>query len=299
MQSKLLKITLPTILLLSLALAGCSSNSSSPSESAPPSSNTGANAAETTNPPANTGTQDTSAVDNNTASPNETTTTPPSEGTNTSSSSDQSSTTSPAAVIQKVQSQLKMKQALLPREFPLEKGQYLGATIQNNEADAYKVVFYQTDQPVPVNDASLAQKNTPVLATMEAKTYSDPKKIANLFPDYGEGADHVDLGHGIKGTADAGAGNRYLNWSEGRWNLLIHSLGEDNMDNPDIAKKMVDYLETHTLPIPKDKGQVNVDYKLGGKDVEVTVSWQDGSVVYQLTTSQVPNNALMMATSMK
>lgn len=207
-------------------------------------------------------------------------------------------------VLQEIRSQLKMKDAVLPTSFALDKGKHLAAAIPVNSSDAFKVNFYSVDQTIPVNDASLSSsKNAPdVLASYEVKTYKDPNSTG-IFPD--TDLDNipdemsVDLGHGIKGMAEGAAGSQYLTWKEGRWTLQIRSVSEDKMNNPGIAKKMVEYLESHTLPAPKDKGFVNVEYPSGGKTVNVTISWQEGKQIHQLQTNQVPNDALGMVASVK
>ncbi|MCG7382289.1 hypothetical protein [Paenibacillus sp. ACRRY] len=207
-------------------------------------------------------------------------------------------------VIQEIRSQLKMKNAVLPTSFALDKGKHLAAAIPANSSDAFKVNFYSVDQSIPVNDASLtSSKQAPdVLASYEVKTYKDPASTG-IFPDtdLGNIPDEmsVNLGHGIKGMAEGAAGSQYLTWKEGRWTLQIRSVSEDNMNNPGIAKKMVEYLESHTLPAPKDKGFVNVEYPSGGKTVNVTISWQEGKQIHQLQTNQVPNDALGMVASVK
>ncbi|MFK0521413.1 hypothetical protein ACINKY_04305 [Paenibacillus illinoisensis] len=207
-------------------------------------------------------------------------------------------------VIQEIRSQLKMKNAVLPTSFALDKGKHLAAAIPVNSSDAFKVNFYSVDQSIPVNDASLTSSNnaSDVLASYEVKTYKDPDSTG-IFPD--TDLDNipdemsVDLGHGIKGMAEGAAGSQYLTWKEGRWTLQIRSVSEDKMNNSGIAKKMVEYLESHTLPAPKDKGFLNVEYPSGGETVNVTISWQEGKQIHQLQTNQVPNDALGMVASVK
>lgn len=207
-------------------------------------------------------------------------------------------------IIQEIRSQLKMKNAVLPTSFALDKGKHLAAAIPVNSSDAFKVNFYSLDQSIPVNDASLTSSNnaSDVLASYEVKTYKDPDS-SGIFPD--TDLDNipdemsVDLGHGIKGMAEGAAGSQYLTWKEGRWTLQIRSVSEDKMNNPGIAKKMVEYLESHTLPAPKDKGFVNVEYPSGGETVNVTISWMEGKQIHQLQTNQVPNDALGMVASVK
>jgi len=226
-------------------------------------------------------------------------------GTSNSETSSKNQTQQSADdVIKDIRSQLKMKNASLPTSFTLEKGKHLTASITSNTSDAFHINFYSTDQPVAVNDASLTASGSkvPVLASYEVKTYKDPNST-DIFPDT-DLKDFpkdmtVDLGHGIKGMTEGAAGSQYLTWTEGRWTLQIRSISEDNMNNPGIAKRMVEYLESHTLPAPKDKGFVNVEYPSGGKNVNVTISWQDGKQIHQLKTEQVPLEALGMVVSVK
>lgn len=59
---------------------------------------------------------------------------------------------------------------------------------------------------------------------------------------------------------------------------------------------MVDYLESHSLPAPKDAGMIYVNYPEGGDSVNV---WRENKMVYQLKTNKVPLDALKMTTSVK
>ncbi|WP_434756562.1 hypothetical protein [Paenibacillus amylolyticus] len=157
---------------------------------------------------------------------------------------------------------------------------------------------------VALNDSLLTSSNNkvPFLASYEVKTYKNPNQT-DIFPE----TDlknipkdmMVDLGHGIQGMMEGAAGSQYLTWKEGRWTMQIRSISEDQMNNTGIAKKMVEYLEKHMLPAPKDKGFVNVEYASGGKTVRVTITWQDGKQIHQLKTEQVPLDALGMVVSVK
>ncbi|MBM6614828.1 hypothetical protein JTF06_07980 [Desemzia sp. RIT804] len=109
----------------------------------------------------------------------------------------------------------------------------------------------------------------------------------------------VDLGYGITGYGEGAAGNQYFSWEEGNWDFTIHSLTMDEMDAPGIAKKIVDYLEENMLPAPSEKGMVLIDYPQGGETVSVDIMWQKENRVYELSTSQVPLEALEMVVSME
>ncbi len=208
-------------------------------------------------------------------------------------------------VIDQVRAQLKLPDAVLPTEFEIADGHYLTASIEKNEDAAFNVVFYETEEVVPVDDDSLAPTGeTPILAIVNAESYADPLSQEDIFfaaPDLDSiPADmSVDLGNGIQGMQEGAAGTQYLTWQEGRWVLQIQSLSEDEMDQPGIAQKMVDYLENHSLPAPDDAGRISAKYQQGGDVVQNIVAWNKGDVVYQIETQRVPLEALAMTVSVQ
>ncbi|OMF55959.1 hypothetical protein MKY66_12820 [Paenibacillus sp. FSL R5-0766] len=302
MKKQPLWITIPVTTAVLLALAGCggpdsnaasSENSSSPTTTVGEQTETGSGGADFSNENETGTKENTDTTDN--------------EDTSESKANDNQVATGHSGVndvIKQVRNQLKMKDAALPTSFTLDKGTSLGVAILSNTADAFKVNFYATAQSVAINDQSLTASDSkiPVLASFEVKTYNDPNQ-SEIFPETNLKdipADiAVDLGHGIEGMSEGAAGSQYLTWQEGRWTLEIRSVSEDEMNNAGIAKKMVEYLESHTLPVPKDKGYIKVEYPSGGKSVHVTISWQDGNQIHQLKTDQVPLEALGMAVSVK
>ena len=207
-------------------------------------------------------------------------------------------------VMKAIRKELNMENVVLPSSFPLAKGRYVGAVITKNTPDDLDVNFYSTGQPLSLNDPSLKKSDLEIswLASYEVKTDANPNST-DIFPE----TDlqnipkdmNVDLGHGIRGLAEGAAGSQYLTWQEGRWTLQIRSRSEDQMNNSGIAKKMVEYLESHRLPAPKDKGLFHVQYANGGDQVRVTTSWQDGKRLHQLKTDQIPLDALRMVVSVK
>ena len=208
-------------------------------------------------------------------------------------------------VIDQVRAQLKLQDAVLPTEFELADGHYLTASIEKNEEAAFNVVFYETEEVVPVDDDSLAPTGeTPIIAIVNAESHADPLSREDIFFPASDLEDissemAVDLGNGIQGMQEGAAGTQYLTWKEGRWVLQIQSLSEDQMDQPGIARKMVDYLETHSLPAPDDAGRISAKYQQGGDAVQNIVAWNKGDVVYQIETQRVPLEALTMTVSVK
>ncbi|MDO7906314.1 hypothetical protein Q5741_07770 [Paenibacillus sp. JX-17] len=302
-------ITLTAALAASLAMAGCSSDSDQTQTNKPadsPGSASQSDNASGGGPPSGSpaGDTETGSADNGTGSPGSGTTSSDTAGSGSTDASGGSSSggglDASFQVIQQVKEQLKMNHPILPYSFALDHDQQTAARIMQNSTDAYQVMFYSSSKALPVNDPSLEQEGLPVTASFAAKTYANSASTAKAFPDITlNKSQDLDLGHGIKGYTEGAAGHAYLNWQEGRWLLQIESLSQDQMDQQGIAKKMVDYLETHRLPVPKDKGIIQVSYPQGAKNVQVLISWQEGSTVYQLNTSKVPLDALEMAVSTK
>jgi hypothetical protein len=207
-------------------------------------------------------------------------------------------------VIGSVKQQLKMEDAILPTSFPLKEGSNLSASIEEDKTDSYQVTFYQTNEAVPVNDPSLTPDgDAPVIAVFKAHIRTAADNDQELFPpmsvDDIPAEMAVDLGHGIKGMAEGAAGHKYLSWKEGNWILQISSVTEDQMDDQAIARQMVDYLETHYLPAPKDDGRIKVQYRQGGNQVENDIYWEDGEKIYELETRELPLKALEMTVHTK
>ncbi|SDL96332.1 hypothetical protein [Sediminibacillus halophilus] len=191
-----------------------------------------------------------------------------------------------------VSEQLKMKQSAvkLPTSFPTKED--VEPQIEENSDTAY-TVKYQTSSGEEVATFSGTLYDSAEDASSAMNEFQSGKEV----PSYDEGA--TDLGHGITGYGEGATGHQYFSWQEGNWLFSISSLTQDNMDQPGIAKKMVDYLENHMLPAPDPTGAVLVDYPQGGKEVQVDIRWQEQDKIYRLTTDRVPLDALEMATSVK
>ncbi|WCK52602.1 hypothetical protein PP175_14285 [Aneurinibacillus sp. Ricciae_BoGa-3] len=283
-------LILPTTLAISLALSGCGAGSKSETGNSQPAASSGQ-----MQPSQNANSNQ--AADLNSSQNNQ------AANTGQTNSKEKGQTPAMAEVVSQIKNKLEMKGAILPSSFPIGEGNHLTASIDRNGAQSYEVSFYQTKTPVPINDNSLTANGTlPVIAYFTATTYDDPNTVMNkMFAplNINSGAQVVDLGHGIKGNAEGAAGHSYLSWREGNWILQIDSLLQDQMNNPGIARKMVDYLETHALPAPKDKGRIKVIYRPGGQDVSVGIYWQNKNKIYKLETNKVPLDALSMAVSVK
>ena len=211
------------------------------------------------------------------------------EATNSSSDNQETPSYQPIGI----SSELKMNpdHVLLPTAFPTTESSSVTADIITNEVDNYTVSY--TDDQGELAEVTGTIYGNSDLASEEMDTFSNGKSIS----PYEEGGS--DLGYGITGYGEGAAGTQYFSWEEGNWLFSIRSVSEDQMDNPGIAKKIVDYLEVHYLPAPDDQGVVYIQYPQGGEEVNVDIRWQDGNIVYQLRTTRVPLKALEMTVSMK
>src|SRR5699024_8679559 len=192
----------------------------------------------------------------------------------------------------KITKQIKMDEANVkqPTDFPTNKK--VKSVIKKNNENTY-TIDYETESKEKIATFTGTAYKSANAANRDLSKFMDGKDVtANEQTE-------EDLGHGVKGYGAGATGHAYFSWGEGNWLLNISSLTKDKMDNPAIARKMVDYLESHTLPAPKHTGIVYVDYPDGGDAVSVDIRWQEDEMLYQLKTDKVPLDALQMATSIK
>ena len=195
-----------------------------------------------------------------------------------------------------VSSELKMdpENILLPTDFPTNDSSSVTADITANEADGYTVNY--TDNQGELAEVSGTLYKNFNESEQEIMNFMNGKRQGPFDENKNEGE---DLGYGITGYMRPGLGSIYFSWDEGNWLFSITSVAEDKMDNPEIAKKVITYLEEHYLPAPKNQGVADFHYLQGGEDVEVDIRWQDGNMIYQLQTTRVPLDALEMTVSME
>ena len=88
----------------------------------------------------------------------------------------------------------------------------------------------------------------------------------------------VNLGSGIKGHEDHGAGQTYVSFKMGNWLVTVHGndVNQKNDTAEKEAKSLVAYFQNHTLPIPHNHGQLTVNTM----DNSVRLSWQEGRTVH-------------------
>ncbi len=157
--------------------------------------------------------------------------------------------------------------------------------------------FFESEKYMPINDIKLKNStDATVIAKLLVTQYDSVAEASEqiAFEDYSQnGGQQVDLGFDITGYQDAGAGSLWTGWNEGRWSLAAHTRTDNPQAGVALAKQAVQYLETHTLPIPNQNGFVHLDvYKSGN-----LIVWQDEKLVYTLDSIKEPMNALAIATA--
>ena len=162
------------------------------------------------------------------------------------------------------------------------------------DANNFSVDYIVSYNPYGLNDGAISG-HVPY-ATFVKKTYDSESASANDVPyqsaDSSSGLPTVDLGHNISGVMDSGAGQRYLQWNEGRWSFVVHASAVVGEDPVPTAQHVVDLLERYYLPAPSTKG---------GGQLEATASenvltWNKGNVLYTLKGKNIDTLVKMAAT---
>lgn len=187
-------------------------------------------------------------------------------------------------------------QQVLPASLPLEKGQYLSAATKS-DAGSYRVIFFSSGKPISINNRALNDKNqAKEIVRLQVKKWGSEQEANEQigYENYKKNSgQQVDLGHDIKGYQDAGAGSMWTGWNEGRWAMATHARTTKPEAGEKLAKQAVDYLETHSLPIP----QRNVMVRLDADGTNNQIIWQKKDVVYKIDQVDDPIKALDIATT--
>ncbi|GIN57866.1 lipoprotein [Lederbergia ruris] len=187
---------------------------------------------------------------------------------------------------------------VLPDHIPLEEGEHLTAAT-TSENDHYTVTFFASQTPIPINNEQLNDDEASrQIARLTVQQYNTQEQADEeiAFEDFSKnGGNEVDLGYGITGYQDAGAGSLWTGWNEGRWALATHTQTDQAESGEMLARETVTFLEDHSLPIPEKHGFVHLDAT--GDDQRII--WQKGKIVYQIDQIADPIVGLEIATLFK
>lgn len=136
---------------------------------------------------------------------------------------------------------------------------------------------------------------------MKEQTFSTPSNavhsITTLEQSFSQSVPSdtiVKLGLGIDAHYFAGSDYFKYQWEEGRWTLLLAGRG-DSTKGTQVAKNVVAYLHTHSLPAPEQKGVITLLLPDSSKTTTVTqntISRQVGETVYTLKQTSDPIRSL-------
>ncbi len=166
----------------------------------------------------------------------------------------------------------------LPSDFPVTQGKYLTA-LTSSQPDAVTFEFYETDRELAVNDSNI-KKIGEFIGRLEITKFATEEAAGEeIDKSVFAGGEAVDLGHGITGYQDGGAGSLFTSWNEGRWAIIARSTTEKSEQSLATAKETVEFLETNKMPIPKQYGHLHIDTEQSGS----LAKWQKQNLVYSLT----------------
>ena len=169
------------------------------------------------------------------------------------------------------------------------------------DAANYTVQYSVGQQAQPFNATAVADEKAyaTVTKTTYATTNAAAKQVSYRDNQSAAGLPTVDLGHQITAHIDAGAGQRYIMWNEGRWSLSVHTNMMNNDAGIALAKQAVNTFERVYLPAPQSVGAITFDaVSSGSGQLNQVIQWQAGKVIYQVKAQEVAT-AIKMAASMQ
>ena len=105
-----------------------------------------------------------------------------------------------------------------------------------------------------------------------------------------QGLPTVNLGDGITGTLNSGAGQQMLQWNEGNWSFTVRASAVQGQDPTPTAKQIVNELQTVYLPAPQNHGVGTFDIATN----TYTLTWQKNNKVYSVSGSS-PSDVIAKA----
>ena len=172
----------------------------------------------------------------------------------------------------------------------------------------------QTDQPQTAADQSTANtaaatgnnsqtnqqptaQNNQNATNAQTKEFNDQAQAASYVtnqPGYTtgnqQGLPTVNLGDGITGTLNSGAGQQMLQWNEGNWSFTVRASAVQGQDPTPTAKQIVNELQTVYLPAPQNHGVGTFDIATN----TYTLTWQKNNKVYSVSGSS-PSDVIAKA----
>lgn len=157
-------------------------------------------------------------------------------------------------------------------------------------------VYYSVGATAKEFNASALANETPY-ATFSKTAYVSTEAAVTAVNHHaqGTGLPAIDLGSGVQGTIEGGAGQAYLTWQAGRWSVTVHASPVMGQDPVAMSKQLVALFNQYSLPIPSQVGAANFDVTDNG--LNQTITWQEGAILYTISAHSA-ETAIKMASSM-
>lgn len=157
-------------------------------------------------------------------------------------------------------------------------------------------VYYSVGATAKEFNASTLASETPY-ATFNKTAYVSTAAAVTAVNHHAQetGLPVIDLGSGVQGTIDRGAGQAYLTWQAGRWSVTVHASPVMGQDPVAMSKQLVALFNQYSLPIPSQVGAGNFDVTDNG--LNQTITWQEGAILYKISARSA-ETAIKMASSM-
>lgn len=208
-------------------------------------------------------------------------------------------------VMDAVKNQLETQVVIrLPTSIPLSNPNLHVSAATVSDATSYHVIFFESKEPIPINNNALNDPNqASQIVTISALRYPSVSE-ANVAVGYQKadagyenGAGGIDLGHGLTGYENAGAGSQFIGWNEGNWYLDVRSsLANTTQPGRQMATKIVEKLEKELLPAPNSVGKIQADVT-DDKPNQTSIVWQEEDSVYTIESSIDVLSTIGIATS--
>ena len=153
-----------------------------------------------------------------------------------------------------------------------------------------------TDNNSQSNQQATAQNNQNAnkAQTKEFNNQTQAASYVTNQPGYTtgnqQGLPTVNLGDGITGTLNSGAGQQMLQWNEGNWSFTVRASAVQGQDPTPTAKQIVNELQTVYLPAPQNHGVGTFDIATN----TYTLTWQKNNKVYSVSGSS-PSDVIAKA----
>lgn len=216
-----------------------------------------------------------------------------SSSNDTSESDSQDATLTQAQIMEVIKGEMNSEVTYkLPTEINLPEGKHLTA-VTSSSPDHYEVIFYQHDEPIPINNVLLFSEENPaeIVARVEGKKYETQEEADRAidYQNFNENTGKpIKLREGLTGYQNINDESVSINWNVGRWALTIHENAGNRDRGESLAKEVITYLDEYMLPAPQQHGYAHLNADQGTSQI----TWEKETTVYTIDQINDPIQAL-------